>query len=577
MGLRLPASYLAAVNTRPFVRLAFLTLLVVGLFTVAYFFLTHEGLYAFDDYYYSRYAHQLATGTFRVVPDPQGLLVDPLRERPLIFAPVALIYWLFGVSIITTTLWPLLATLGCAVVLWGLYGRREPLVAAGAILLLGLHYFTLNLTNYLYPDNILMFWCLCCGATLILGRKKQRIASGWWGVGFALLNFAALLSKETIVYYLPFYLMVLCVDIRHRRNRRFWLIAGATGVVLLTSYLAFYYLFTNDALYRIHLIERTNEFLKEGNYLLGKRGALVNRLTIAPLDFFIGTGLGTAVLFAVAALLDQRREPDLDARYWLALAGTTMAFYWLGSTSLTQYNPITLLPRMSTPLLPPLCIAAGFGLRTFARTGRGGGWLALVLLACAVWARSSVSVIYGGLALYFGAMALWARPTARLQWLRPATPAFAALLLLALGLMTALRPAYFMTKPSVSSHFEQDQVIRSHLQAPARGVVFVDDYLIGNYDFYYGYKMPPGLVFRRYAARDSVHLMPGQQAWLLLNRSTLTNGELTRKLIRYSAAEVLAHYPRRRLVAETGKVSLYTIDLDWKADALPAMTLRGSE
>jgi hypothetical protein len=344
----------------------------------------------------------------------------------------------------------------------------------------------------------------------------------------------------------------------------------------LTSYLAFYYLFTNDALYRIHLIERTNEFLKEGNYILGKRGALFNRLTTAPIDFFIGTGLGTAVVLAGAALLNQRRWPDSDARYWLALAGTTMAFYWLGSTSLTQYNPITLLPRMSTPLLPPLCIAAGFGLRNFARTGRGGGWLALVLLCCAVWAHSSVSIIYGGLSLYFGAMALFARPTAQLPWLRPTTPAFAALLLLVVGLMTALRPTYFMTKPSVSSHFEQDRLIKSYLRAPTSGVVFVDDYLISNYDFYFDYKMPPGLVFRRYAARDSVHLVPGQQAWLLLNRSTLTNDELIRKLIRYSAAEVLSHYPQRQLVAAVGKVSLYKLDLDQLKDDLPEMTLQGS-
>jgi hypothetical protein len=549
----------------------------VGLFTVAYFFLTHEGLYALDDYYYSRYAHQLATGNFQVIPDPKGLLVDPLRERPMIFAPVALLYWLFGVSIITTTLWPLLATLGCAVVVWKLYGRTEPLVAAGAMLLLGLHYFTLNLTNYLYPDNILMFWCLCCASALLLGRQKEQAASGWWGAGFALLNFAALLSKETIVYYLSFYLAVLFVDMRHGQNRRFWLTAGAAGVILLTSYMAFYHIFTNDALYRIHLIERTNEFLKEGNYILGKRGALFARLTTAPLDFFIGTGLGAAVILAVAALLNQRRGHDPDAKYWLALAGSTMAFYWLGSTSLTQYNPITLLPRMSTPLLPPLCIAAGFGLRDFARTGRCGGWLALVLVACAVWARSSVSIIYGGLGLYFGTMALLARPTARFPWLRPATPAFAALLLLVVGLMTALRPAYFMTKPSVSSHFEQDQLIRSHLQAPARGVLFVDDYLIGNYDFYYNYKLPPGLVFRRYAARDSVQLLPGQQAWLLLNRSTLTNEELTRKLIRYSAAEVLAHYPQRQLVAEVGKVSLYKLDLDRTKNNVPAMTLQDSK
>ncbi|QIL74460.1 ArnT family glycosyltransferase [Hymenobacter sp. HDW8] len=561
-------------NTRSFVRLAFLALLFVGLFTVAYFFLTHEGLYALDDYYYSRYAQQVATGTFRLAPDPQGLLVDPLRERPLIFGPVALLYKAFGVNSITTTLWPLLATLGCAIVLWLLYGKREPVVAAGAILLLGLHYFTLNLTNYLYPDNILMFWCIYCAASLLIGRRDGQLAGGLWGAFFALLNFAALLSKETIIYYLPFYIGVLLLDGWRRRNRRFWLAAFGVGTVLLLGYLALYQVYTDDALYRIHLIERTNEFLKEGNYIMGKRGALFYRLTMAPLDFFIGTGLGGVILFALLALLNQRRWPDSDAKFWLALAGSTLVFYWFGSTSLTQYNPITLLPRMTTPLLPPLCVAAGFGLRDFSRSGRGAGWLALALLACAGWARSSVSLIYGGLSLYFGLMAILAGPSARASWQRPGTYAFAALLLLAVAGTTAVRPAYFMTKPSVSSHFEQNQLIDGYLQPPARGVVFVDDYLVSNYDYYYDHKKPPGIYFRRYAARDSVRLEPGQQAWLLLNRSTLTNDELTRKLIRYSETDVLACYPGRQLVAEVGKVSLYKLDWGRMATALPVTTLR---
>ncbi len=347
--------------------------------------------------------------------------------------------------------------------------------------------------------------------------------------------------------------------------------------MLLLGYLALYQVYTDDALYRIHLIERTNEFLKEGNYILGKRGALFYRLTMAPLDFFIGTGLGGVILFALLALLNQRRWPDSDAKFWLALAGSTLVFYWFGSTSLTQYNPITLLPRMTTPLLPPLCLAAGFGLRDFSRSGRGAGWLALALLACTAWARSSVSLIYGGLSLYFGLMAILAGPSTRAGWRRPGTYAFAALLLLVVAGTTAVRPAYFMTKPSVSSHFEQNQLIDGYLQPPARGVVFVDDYLVSNYDYYYDHKKPPGIYFRRYAARDSIRLEPGQQAWLLLNRSTLTNDELTRKLIRYSETDVLACYPGRQLVAEVGKVSLYKLDWGRMATALPVTTLRRSE
>ncbi|UOQ70586.1 ArnT family glycosyltransferase [Hymenobacter cellulosilyticus] len=538
-------------------RLADLTLAFVVLLTVAYFFLTHEGLYDLDDYFYARYAHQLASSTFRVEPDPLGLLHDPLKERWLIFGPVALLYRLFGTGIITTTLWPLLATLGCSVVVWAAYRRREPVVAAGAMLLLGLHYFTLNLSNYLYPDNILMFWCLCCGLTLLKGRQAER-RQGLWGGGFALLNFAALLSKETIVYYLPCYLLLLAVDGYRRRNWRFWLAAASVGALVLGAYLALYQVYTHDALYRIHLIEHTNEYLKEGNYLEGNHAALLARVTYLPLAFFVGIGLGGALVLAGLAAGQRRLWAEADAGFWLLLTGTTLALYWLGSTSLSQYNPITLLPRMTTPLLPPLCLAAGFGLRYFLDQGRGGYGLALLLLACAGWLHNSVSVIYGLLALYFAGAAWWATTSRQPEW-RPGTGRFAGLGLVVLAVALSIRPVYFMTKPSVSAHFAQQRLISRQLASPARGVVFVDDFLVGNYDFYYGFRVPAGLHFRRYVAADSVQVGPGEKAWLLVNGRTLRNPELTRKLIRYSEAEVLARFPRRRLLAQDQDVRLYQV------------------
>ena len=528
--------------------------------TVAFFIFAHEGLYALDDYFYSRYAHQLLTGTLRVQPDPLGLLHDPLKERPMIFGPVAGLYALLGVNIISTTLWPLLATLGSAGVLYALYHRQAPIVASASILLLGLHYFMLDLTRYLYPDNILMFWCLASAAALLRGRQTAQRA-GLWGAGFALLNFAALLSKETIVYYLPFYLLVLGHDLWQRRHGRFWRVALLTGAALLTAYLWFYQVYTHDALYRLHLIEHTNEFLKENNYLLGNRAALVARVTWQPLTFFVGIGLGLMLLLAGTALPLLRR-PGSDARFWLVLASSTLVLYWIESTSLSHYNPITLLPRMTTPLLPPLALAAGFGVERLWQTGRGYWVAGGVLLALAVWLHNSQAVLYALPGLYFVGVGLWRHWRERSVLSQPKRPITAALTLLVLAAALSIRPLYFMRKPNVSAHFAQDRVIQRYLHTPtSSGVVFVDDYLIGNYDFYYGYQLPQHLHYRRYWARDSVQLAPSQQAWLLLNRATLSNDELTRKLIRYSPDSVLSWFPRRQLVAQDDRVELYKVSV----------------
>ncbi|QNP51987.1 hypothetical protein H9L05_19095 [Hymenobacter qilianensis] len=367
------------------------TLAFVGLFTIAFFIFAHEGLYDYDDYNYARYAHQLATGTFDLTPEPGHLDYTPLHQRLMVFGPVALFYKLLGVGIFTTTFWPLLCTFGTSLIFYLLYRQQHPVVASAAMLLLGLHYFTLNLSIYLYPDNVLMFFAADSAAALLYGRRPAQAHPVWWGLGFALLNFAASLSKETIVYYLPFYLSLLLLDLWHRRHGKFWLGALSTGAFLLVTYLFVYQAAAHDLLYRFHVIESVNEVRRVSNT---STGDIVARLTYMPLQLLIGTGLGVVLLLVLVAAIKSNRLSN-DARFWLALAGSSLAFYWLGSTSLSYYNPNSLLPRMLTPLLPPLCLAAGFGVEYFARTGRGGWLLALGLLGCAAWLRSSISIVYG--------------------------------------------------------------------------------------------------------------------------------------------------------------------------------------
>ncbi|WP_303311316.1 glycosyltransferase family 39 protein [Hymenobacter sp. BT730] len=538
-------------------RVATWTLLGLVVFIVAYFFFTHEGLYDYDDYHYARLAHELAAGTFQVNPDAEHLLIEPFRERLLVFAPVALFYRLFGVGIYTTTLWPLLCTVGTLVLCWALYRRRAPLVAAGAMVLLGLHYFMLTLSNYLYPDNILMFWALASASALLYGRRESQQHPRRWGISFALLTLAAFLAKETLVFYLPFYGGVLMVDLFRRQHKPFWLASLGAGLLLLLGYLSFYYLYTGDALYRLHRIEVANVYFQPKNYLGAQHGQLLARLTWQPLASFLGAGLGVALLLAlVAAVSPARRLPE--ARFWLWLAVSAIACYWWGSTSLEQYNPITLTPRMMTPLLPPLCLAAGFGLREALQHRLYAGWLAMGLLACALLLHNSGAVVYAGASVCFAGMFFLHHPERVSPLLFSRLPLMTLLLLAA---VLAIRPLYFMAKPSAFSFFEQQALIRQYLPDTAQGTVYVDEHLLEKVDFYYGFSPVPTLVYRRYESADSLPLATEKPAWMLVNRSTLTNPELTRQLIKYTEPEVLARFPHRKLVAQKGKVSLYQVFL----------------
>lgn len=528
-----------------------LTLLLVGLLTLAYFFLTHAGIYDYDDYTYASYAYQLQTGTFDPAPplgDPDH---NPLHGRWLVFGPVAVLYTLFGVNAFSSTLWPLLCTLGASGLCYLLYRHRAPLAASVALLLLGLHYFHLNLSNYLYPDNVLLFFALASAATLLRGRQAPLKKAGWWGASFALLNFAALLSKETIVYYLPFYLFLLGRDVVRHQHRRFWLVALTTGALLLGGYCTYYYWLAHDPFFPWRVVEHTNEEFKGRSYAGGHRDVLA-RITWQPLALIIGSGLAPALLLTLVAVRRWTHLPR-EAHFWLTLTATAWLFYWVGSTSLVYYNPNSLVPRMLAPLLPPLCLGAGFGAQHLLQTGRDYSWVGLGLLLSAAWLHNSISPVYGLLGMGFLGLALLAANGLTTPPLRVRV----TILLIGLGL--SIRPLYFMAKTNFSDFAPQQHLLLHELRGPT-GVVYVDDFLLRYHAFSYGFQVPAGLRFRSYASADSVSTRPGEPRWLLLNRRTLVNPELRPHLISYSATEVLAKFPRRQLIAQQDSVELYVLD-----------------
>src|SRR5687768_9436040 len=97
-------------------------------FTVAYYFLAHEGSYFFDDHFYSNYAQALLNGTFTFDDTPFPHLF-------VVFVPVALLYKIIGVSAYVTTALPLLCTLGCLCLIYVVLHKTNPVACAWALIL----------------------------------------------------------------------------------------------------------------------------------------------------------------------------------------------------------------------------------------------------------------------------------------------------------------------------------------------------------------------------------------------------------------------------------------------------------
>lgn len=522
------------------------------LLTVAYFIFAHEGFYWLDDYIYAKYAWQLQHGIFDF--NKPLLPPNPLTNRVMIFAPIALFYAIFGLNIYVATLWPLLCTLGCSVIIYLLFRKTNPLVASAGILLLGLYYHTLFLASYLYPDNILMFFGFA--ATAALYRFRYQLNGRLpiiYATLFVVFNFLAFLAKETIIYYLLFYLLLIITDFFKKKHTVFWLWSFLLGGLLLGANFAFYQFETGDFLHRLHVIEATNAAYHEGAEPKPFSN-LVNRLTLAPIYFFMGSGIWVPLVFALG-LVPRLRLKELflvrsGSDFWLLLALLVMLQFWFGSTSFQLYNPITLLPRMCMQLMPPLCLAGAFGLERYFSGSRKLALIFAVLFGvAAMLERGNMLVMYVPLACFF-AWQWW-----QMRQQKPSNVSFAFLLLVA---VLSLRPLHFMRKPSLMGFQEQNEIIQSYLQVrKGNTLVITDPWLSFMHDFHYEFQPNPEIQYR--AFNDTIpDFQNFKQVYLLVNRAALTNPDMI-KMQTVQEPEIYQRYPERKIVAEKKQVVLYQL------------------
>lgn len=522
-------------------------------FTLAYFFLAHEGFYFDDDYAYADMAGKLAHGEFNIRSYKPDL---PAYHRFLIFGPTAFFYKILGVNIYTTTLWPLLCTLASLAFIYLLFRKEDKWLTTFALLLLGLNFHTLFLSTYFFPDNIAMFFGLLAAGILCAARCLPFKPIGF-ALAFVLANFAALLSKETIIWYLPFYLLVAAADFFRKRNTVFWLWAAGLGILVLGSYLLFYKLSFGGWFYRFTMVEDTNLIMGD-NYITAGAKSIFPRLVYEPIIFLIGSGIFLPFAFCLRFFhgknIRQIFSINHSENFWFWLASLVLLQFWFGSTSVNFYNPITLIPRMATLLFPPLCIAAAYQLRNFFHDRTGALWFAIPLLLAAVYARSAMSLVYGLPGLYFAFVYFRFNVTSQIF-----KPAYFALVLV---FASILRPLHFMWKPSNTSFIQQEEIIENFLQNPVTpAVVYVDGWLEKSTSYYFNFEPHPGVTVRNYDDFKPEYLANSGNTFLLVNSSTLTNPDWQynppKPRFSFTEAEIYRRFPNRKLIAEKGAVKLY--------------------
>ncbi len=443
-----------------------------------------------DSQHYGRLAAQMLNGTFAFEP-------HTFNDRFGVTVPVAAIYRVLGIGVRTSTLWPLIASLVTIAIVFvatdRTFGRRAALLAA---LLLATNVVQIDYAAHLIPDIILAVFMVGSAALLYAARDPERGASArpaLHGSLCALLLFAGLLTKKTVLWGVPFFVGLMVWDlVRQRRNVRLWTAFLATGVACTVSFLLFYFLATGDPLYPLANVEGAHNELRTSFF--GKsRAQYVERLTESPIKFFIRqAGYGHLMLLAVPALLclvRPLRALPRGARYWAAYLAIVLGSFWFGTTSLRSYNLLPVSPRFLIPLLAPLSILGGVTLARALPDGGGarGARSLQLILAALFLVTGSVAVnfdittparcaLYLCVGLVFALLASPVRSAVGERVARYGGHAIVAVLSLGILVHHGMGSAVKVANPL---RVLEEEFVRDHVaQLPAGAVVLTDEHSV---------------------------------------------------------------------------------------------------
>ncbi len=319
----------------------------------------------------------------------------PFEMRIGLTMPLALLYHLFGVSTPVTNLPCLAAWLLIVLVVYAAIPTRRGK-------LLGL--FFVVTSRPLVQHAMLLNADLLCSALMacsVLGlAHRDRRRGAWWLVGAAVALIAAFLVKETALWLGPIWIYALALDARAlglRPTLRRFAPGLATGLALAAAYLLFCAWLWGDPLARFRGVQQLADVHTWSlSHASGK--AWLARLLWGPPQLLFK--MSWLALFPALLAPWLVRGPQ---RLWVFATCCIALLFWFGSSSLSSYSPLPLVPRMALPILPGLFVLAALSLDRLlerwlppaAATDRPPArWkLPALLLALAAYAFSPVAAI----------------------------------------------------------------------------------------------------------------------------------------------------------------------------------------
>lgn len=302
--------------------------------------------------------------------------LEVIEHRIGIILPTALFFKLFGVSILTTNITPLLSSLLIIVIVWlSLPDKRSRCI--GAILSLT-SIALLRSATELLPDVTATAFMALSFYFLLLRKKVVHEQGGRLSVLIPIAAMTALfigfIAKLTAYWAIPLWFWAFAVDFNSEDKtvllRRFYFPAILLGLILGIGYLVACEMVWDDPLARFKALQAAapTHYWRWDDPSLWE---IIKRMTVGPVIVCIGfLGVTIAPLAMLSIVVTPR-----PVFYWAYYGLVCLFFFWFGTTSFSEYQPLPLEGRMVTPMLPASLILAAYLISQLSVYSKRPSWI----------------------------------------------------------------------------------------------------------------------------------------------------------------------------------------------------------
>jgi len=270
--------------------------------------------------------------------------------------PVAIIYKLFGISITTTNLIALLSVITIFITIWVALPDNKSRTIGLFLALTSVP--LLKASSALFPDIVATAF-MGISSLLLFNRHKYLSYRYWiiFPLGAMLFLFWAFLAKLSAYWVLPLWIIYIIKDLRSKDFlvfKYFYTPAILFGLILGTAYLYFSYITWGSALARLESVQSlTGVHLWAAEHM--STWDMFKRLTVLPIILFLKEYYIIPLLVLISPWVIPKQLWG-----WIFYLLFCVGFFWFGSTSFTQYEPMPLFDRMVLPALPAIYILAAY-------------------------------------------------------------------------------------------------------------------------------------------------------------------------------------------------------------------------